>query len=239
MTNVKLTIKRIIKRLISGPPEPKFRESNHADYLNAYADFVDKRVARDPHEAIGGYWEELGPLQLEFLKDQGLQASHSVLDIGCGTLRGGRLIMAFLDTGNYMGYDISQAAVTYAQELIDQEDLNPKKPRVFWTMQGLAAPELRNMKFDVLWAQSVFTHLGPDYIAQHFAQCGDLMHEFSKFYFTYEDADQFKVEREVDFAYPYSFFEDLARQFGFRLRDLSAQYPHPRGQRILELRKSI
>jgi len=238
MTDVIVAIKRIIKRLITRRSDPQFKRANHQDYLNAYAEFVNKRVARDPHEAIGGYWEELGALQLQFLKAQGLQASHTVLDIGCGTLRGGRLLIDFLEPKKYTGYDISQAAVSFARELIASEGLENKDPRVFWSMKGLADPELRRMKFDVLWAQSIFTHLEPDYIEQHMAQCGALMHEESKFFFTYEEADQFRVEREVDFAYPYSFFEKLAKRYGFQLRDLSAQYPHPRGQRILELRRS-
>ena len=232
-----LKLKRSIKRLFSWSAAPEFKASGDQDYLSAYADFVNQRVAKDPHEAIGGYWEVLGELQLEFLKARGLKPEHTLLDIGCGTLRGGRLLIDFLEVGKFAGYDISQAAINFAEKLISREGLTHKEPKVFYTMEGLDARELSGKTFDFLWAQSVFTHLGPQYIEEHFAQCGDLMHEGSKFYFTYEEADQFRIEREVDFAYPYTYFEELALKFGFAIKNLSDQYPHLRGQGILELSK--
>lgn len=36
---------------------------------------------------VGGLWEEIGVLQFEFLKQQGLLQRHNLIDIGCGALR--------------------------------------------------------------------------------------------------------------------------------------------------------
>ncbi|MGG6294672.1 hypothetical protein ACQ4M4_09620 [Leptolyngbya sp. AN02str] len=36
---------------------------------------------------IGGLWEELGQLQFDFLKENGLLPEHRLLDMGCGSLR--------------------------------------------------------------------------------------------------------------------------------------------------------
>ena len=38
-------------------------------------------------ESVGGMWDEIGCLQFEFLKKQGLLPEHKFLDVGCGSLR--------------------------------------------------------------------------------------------------------------------------------------------------------
>ena len=44
----------------------------------------------DGHRAyVGGLWEALGSLQFKFMIDRGLEPQHVLLDVGCGTLRGG------------------------------------------------------------------------------------------------------------------------------------------------------
>ncbi len=60
------------------------------EYLEAYSRHTDFRVGLDPERAVGGMWEEIGRLQFVFLVEKGLQPHHEMLDIGCGTLRGGR-----------------------------------------------------------------------------------------------------------------------------------------------------
>ncbi len=47
---------------------------------------IDAGVHRD---FIGGHWDLLGKLQLDFMRDQGLKPDQKVLDIGCGALRAG------------------------------------------------------------------------------------------------------------------------------------------------------
>jgi hypothetical protein len=57
------------------------------------------------HRYVGGYWDQLGLLQFEFLKKQGLQPNHVFLDIACGSLRGGRFFIPYLDPGNYLAVE--------------------------------------------------------------------------------------------------------------------------------------
>jgi hypothetical protein len=52
---------------------------------------------------VGGMWEEIGRLQFDFLLSKGLQSRHFLLDIGCGSLRGGIHFIGFLDAGRYDG----------------------------------------------------------------------------------------------------------------------------------------
>ena len=55
--------------------------------------------------AIGGRWEEIGQLRLDFLRERGLQPQHHLLDVGCGSLRGGVRFILYLETGHYSGLD--------------------------------------------------------------------------------------------------------------------------------------
>lgn len=50
-------------------------------------DKVARAIASNQHrEFIGGMCDEIGPLQIEFLKRNGLTPHSTLLDIGCGSL---------------------------------------------------------------------------------------------------------------------------------------------------------
>ena len=57
---------------------------NYNDYNIQLNDTEDHR------RCVGGKWDEIGKLQTDFLKEQGLEKNMKFLDIGCGSLRGGR-----------------------------------------------------------------------------------------------------------------------------------------------------
>ncbi|MBC7814011.1 MAG: hypothetical protein H7175_22855, partial [Burkholderiales bacterium] len=54
--------RKIIKRILSESKTPKTVETLYQsnDYLDAYSQHTDMRVAQDPHEAVGGFWDEIG-----------------------------------------------------------------------------------------------------------------------------------------------------------------------------------
>jgi hypothetical protein len=55
---------------------------NYNDYNIQLNDTEDHR------RCVGGKWDEIGKLQIDFLKEQGLEKNMKFLDIGCGSLRG-------------------------------------------------------------------------------------------------------------------------------------------------------
>jgi ABC-type polysaccharide/polyol phosphate transport system ATPase subunit/SAM-dependent methyltransferase len=55
--------------------------------------------------AAGGKWRESGDWQLDFLRRQGLQPGHFVLDVGSGSLSGARVMLPFMDEHRYWGYE--------------------------------------------------------------------------------------------------------------------------------------
>ena len=204
-----------------------------ADYLEAYAAHTDMRVQQDPHSAIGGKWEAMGKLQFDFLVRQGLQAQHSLLDIGCGTLRGGRHFIRHLDAGNYTGLDISPGALDSARSLVKAEGLESKRPMLVLSEgRNLRFEEFLGHKFDYLLAQSVFTHLLPEHISECFAHVGQVMTASSCFFFTFFESPDSEQTSHKDFRYPFSFFEKLAHDNGAQLLRHDS-YDHPRQQRMV------
>ena len=180
----------------------------------------------------------MGQLQLEFLVGQGLLPNHTFLDIGCGTLRGGRRIIAYLNRGNYWGIDISAKAIEYAGQLLREEQLSEKKPRlILLESKNQSFGELGGQLFDFLLAQSVFTHLPPQIIKECLRNIGRVMKPSSIFFFTFSAADSFNQTNRKHFCYPYSFFAELAQANHFVLKDRSECYNHPGGQKMLEMMK--
>lgn len=160
----------------------------HSPYYDPQA--LTRETAAGRHrEAIGGLWEELGTLQLEFLKSQGLQPEHRMLDIGCGALRLGVKAVDYLHPGHYFGADLSVELMEagYAKELseaqrarlprenlhataeFDFSFLNPSKCEAVPAV-GFGAVTAPSKKIDYAMAQSVFTHLPLNHIRRCLAQ---------------------------------------------------------------------
>lgn len=70
------------------------------DYDDFYLSKTKEKVNWKTGEGIGGMAKEHGQWQLEFMKKQGLKKSHTLLDIGCGVLRGGRYFIDYLNKEN-------------------------------------------------------------------------------------------------------------------------------------------
>ena len=129
-------------------------------------------VAAGKHrETVGGLWEELGSLQLEFMKDQGLKPEHRLLDVGCGALRGGVHFVRYLQAGNYFGLDINQSLLDAGYEAeLAAEGLEGKLPRSNLLSNGEFDLRSLEVTFDFALAQSVFTHLTFNRIRQCLAR---------------------------------------------------------------------
>lgn len=207
-------------------------------YFEAYSRHTDLRVARDPQGAVGGQWDVLGAAQLNFLRGQGMEPRHRLFDLGCGTLRAGRHFIRFLDPGNYHGFDLSPAAISYAQELIRAEGLEARKPVLAVNRaQDLRFAGFTSQTFDYLLAFSVFTHLQPEHIAECFEHIGQIMHADSAFFFTFRAAGRFEQRGPKDFSQPFSWFVSLAKRYDFELRDHSPDFRHPRAQRMISIKR--
>ena len=105
-------------------------------------------------------WKVKRDFQIAFLRRRGLRPADRLADIGCGTLRGGIPIIAYLEAGNYYGFDVRAEALNEARHELAENDLTHKRP-VLTQSNGLGSLEL-DERFDVIWAFSVFMHLTDD-----------------------------------------------------------------------------
>lgn len=73
---------------------------------------------RDPrHERVGGRAELMGPWQVRALRALGLRREQRLLDVGCGTLRGGLCLASYLEPGRYAGMEPNTGLRSVAREL--------------------------------------------------------------------------------------------------------------------------
>lgn len=114
--------------------------------------------------AAGGLWDEVGTLYLDFLRAQGLQPHHYLLDVGCGSFRLGVHLVPYLQPGRYIGLESNEDLVRAGAELeLPRVGIEPQGVRVVISSRfDLAGLPL----MDFAIAQSVFTQMSLNGIAQ-------------------------------------------------------------------------
>ncbi len=116
----------------------------------------------DIHELVGGRSDVLGPWQVAWLVQHGMSVDSVVLDLGCGTLRGGMPIMAHLRRGHYTGVEPLAALLDLGRRLLVRHGLTGHEPRLHtleeWDGVGVTRA------FDYVLTQSVLNHLDADAI---------------------------------------------------------------------------
>jgi SAM-dependent methyltransferase len=98
----------------------------------------------------------------------GLRETHRLLDVGCGSLRVGRLLIAYLRPEHYFGIEPERA---YVEEGIAKEtgrDLVEMKRPAFRYVSDFSADGF-GVPFDYILAQSIFSHTYPDLAAVGFS----------------------------------------------------------------------
>jgi SAM-dependent methyltransferase len=137
---------------------------------------IGGRSAEDPPRSLrdrvgGGDFKAIGQAYMQrFRRVCGLAPHESVLDIGCGVGRMALPLLDYLDSaGTYVGFDISEGAITWCREHIASRD-----PRFAFFLADirnaeynpdgkLSAVEYRfpcsDQSIDFAFATSVFTHM--------------------------------------------------------------------------------
>lgn len=214
---------------------------------------VASGVAQGGHrDMIGGLWDELGKLQLAFLIDQGLMPEHTLVDIGCGSLRLGVHAVRYLNKGNYWGTDLNKTLMDagYEREII-LEGLSEKLPRDHLIEDSefnfIGMPRLADFSI----AQSVFTHLPLNHLRLcliNFAEFVDYNHKFFCTFFLVDKRDVALANHQIPGGIvthphkdPYHYcFEDIiyiSDQPGWSPK-LIGDWGHPRNQKMVLFQRS-
>jgi SAM-dependent methyltransferase len=116
---------------------------------------MDSMAAEDPKEAVGVMRDEMGRSHLENLRRHGLLPHHTLLDIGCGALRGGLDLIRYLDRGHYWGTDRSPKLLNSGRRFVAEAGLEDKLPRLMLA-QDFSFQQLNGARFDFVKAVGVF-----------------------------------------------------------------------------------
>jgi SAM-dependent methyltransferase len=198
--------------------------------------------------AVGGMWDKIGKLQFDFMVAQGLEPAHNLLDIGCGSLRGGLHFIRYLDIGHYYGVEKEQVALAWAGSELDRAGLAYRRPQL--KQDGAFDFGHFGTSFDFALAQSVFTHLSLNDIIVCLMRLGRVLTVGGRFFATffegYSRMDTNPIAWQTDdgqevttyptlarsMHYPFDYFEWAAVGSGLRVEYIG-EWGHPRKQRMM------
>jgi 2-polyprenyl-3-methyl-5-hydroxy-6-metoxy-1,4-benzoquinol methylase len=203
----------------------------------------------DQREVVGGPWDEIGDLQYRFLIDHGLKPEHALLDIGCGSLRGGAQFIRYLHARNYVGVDINQSPLdaSLAVELgtAEPQDKIPRENSV--SLSDFEFDRL-GRQFDFALAHSLFSHLTFNCIRRCLERLAPVIKVGGHFFATF-----FELPRGASSSLPYTqdpgeiVTYDTRDPYHYKLADFFyaasglpwqvryiGEWGHPRGERMLE-----
>lgn len=109
-------------------------------------------------------YDLIAAMAFNLLTTLGLRQDHSLLDIGCGSLRVGRLLIPYLNRGKYFGVEPNEWLVEEGiRRELGEALVQIKRPTFFFSDSGDAIAQVETA-FDFALAQSIFSHCGLDLI---------------------------------------------------------------------------
>jgi SAM-dependent methyltransferase len=109
-------------------------------------------------------YDLIAAMTFNLLTTLGLRQHHSLLDVGCGSLRIGRLLIPYLNRGKYVGVEPNEWLVTEGiRRELGETLVQIKRPTFFFSDSPGAIAQAK-IAFDFAVAQSIFSHCGLDLI---------------------------------------------------------------------------
>lgn len=104
-------------------------------------------------------------MEFSALVGLGLRETHTVLDVGCSSLRLGRFLLVYLAPGKYYAVEPNRWLVDAGVEHeVTPELVAAKKPH--FSNDSSLTPTIFGREFDYLVSVSVFSH-APRYMIEH------------------------------------------------------------------------
>lgn len=118
--------------------------------------------ASDPsvrHALVGppDLWQMKRRFQIQFLQGVGLKPNHHLLDLGCGTLRGGIPLIEYLEPGHYAGVDVRHQVLEEGRRELLESGLARQAPQLVHCPR-IAELDL-GRRFGFVWAFAVLIHM--------------------------------------------------------------------------------
>jgi hypothetical protein len=202
-------------------------------------DDVGSRIVdgKGHREYVGGLWEALSSLQFRFMVDQGLEPQHVLLDVACGSLRGGVRFIPYLDPGNYLGLDIKRQLIDIGIEHELGAKLHAlKKPE--FVVSGCFEFNRFSRQPQFAIAQSLFTHLKESDIQLCLQNLRQVAQPHTRFYVTFFESEQPVInpgesDPHAGFRYTRKQMAQFGEAQGWAGRYIG-DWRHPRQQMMFE-----
>lgn len=201
----------------------KFIKNYHCD------DDSDYRLAVGPPEV----YDIMGAMQFNLLTFFGLRDYHFLLDVGCGSLRGGRLFIPYLLPKHYFAIEPYRQLIQKGIEHELGKDIVKIKKPTFSNEKNLTF-SVFGRKFDFILATSIFTHTSQKQMRKCFDEAKKTMKSNSIFCASFLDngkdyngnkwAPHFKP-----ISYTSEFIKKTAREYKFFCKIID--WPHPYGHK--------
>jgi len=200
----------------------KYAANKESGYVEFYAERQDHIMRAQPL-----MWEQVDKsFQFQYLQKHGLTPDQRFLEYGCGTSSAGKHIIDFLDPQKYVGVDISAESIRIGWMILAKYELFKKGP-VLHVIPGGDVAVLQDLKFDTIWAQSVFTHCPPDIVKQILNNLKPHINEGGRFYATIAQIDEGIIQMQFhNWAYTLEFFETAAPECGYDV-EVMDDWVHP------------
>jgi hypothetical protein len=127
-------------------------------------------------------------MQFSLMTLLGLRETHTLLDVGCGSLRAGKLFLMYLLPDRYFGIEPEEWLVQEGIEReLGREIVNRKRPRFLYDANFSCASF--GVTFDFLIAQSIFSHAASTQIRRCLSQARASMRNTSLFAASFVEGD--------------------------------------------------
>ena len=194
---------------------------------------LDLRPGANHYRAFVGPptdYDLVAAMAMGLLTTLGLRQHHQVLDIGCGSLRVGRLLIPYLNRGGYTGLEPNEWLVQdgIANE-VGQDQIDIKQSHFVFSPSA-ASLIAESRQYDYVLAQSIFSHSGIDLLEQWLDESAQLLNASGALVATFI-ADESDTDR-LGWIYPDcvgftpTTMQGLARRHG--LDYVPLQWHHPR-----------
>ena len=184
--------------------------------------------------ATGDSWDRGAAAHLAFLRAQGLTPSQHVLDLGCGPLRTGLPLMAFLQPGHYVGVDCEPAMIEAGQRIeAPRAGVDPQRGHYY--LADVANLSAVSGAFDVIFSAGLMECLTYVQAARMLASAIRLLAPGGRFFLAFQEASGAALLDRIERPGPsFSTLEGPLRHFDFatlaRLAELAGGHAERLGE---------
>ena len=186
------------------------------------------------HSLVGqaDIWEVQGKFQIDFLKQMGLKVTDKLLDIGCGTMRGGRYIVEYLDTEHYVGLEVREKILEEGHKELEEENLTNKNPNLIY-FKDFSDKDINILvDFDIIWSFATLIYMEGNILKKCFKVVSESLKQDGVFYANVNITDEAFQRSWAGFPLmfkPLEYYEKVAGAFGLVVENIGTihSFGHP------------